>query len=77
MLAQIKAQFKRAESNKRVAEAMLENSFPVGKIVTFRKGNMTTNANAEVLLVSGRRIKIRNQFSNAERWIDFEDIQGI
>ena len=77
MLGQIEAAFGQARELEYMAKRMLAEALPVGKIITFHKGNMRQNDNAEVLVVSGRRVKIRNQFSKAERWIDFSDVRGI
>lgn len=77
MLRVLKEQFAKAYDMEKAAHDLLKRELYVGRIITFHKGNMKQNDNAEVLSVSGRRVKIRNQFSKAERWIDFSDIKGI
>lgn len=75
-MEQVLAAFDVSAKAARTAEELLAISLPAGSMITFRKGNMLQDDDAKVLAVDGRRIRIQNQFSKAERWIDVTDITG-
>lgn len=77
MIETIKKKFDIANDLHVEAEIQLKKILPAGAGITFRRGNMQTNHNAMVLAISGRRVKIYNEFTGRERWIDFEDIQSL
>lgn len=77
MLNRIKSEFEKVRLQKKAAEQLLKDSLPVGSEIVFHKGNMRTNANAEVLCVTGSRVRVRVVYSKAIRWIELSDIQGI
>ena len=76
VIDRVSAILNEARELNRQGEKLLVEAFPVGTVISFKRGNMIDIANAEVLMVSGRRIKILNQFSAAVRLIDFLDIAG-
>ncbi len=71
------AEYIKLENKKTYFSRMTKDFFKEGKEIVFRSGNMKSNHNAMVIAVCGPRIKIRNMFTNKERWIFITDVIAV
>ena len=76
-LEYVKDLFDAASRDRMEAESELSDLLQKGTVITFRRSNMVDNHNARVISVSGRRVRIRNLFTGANRWIDVDDIVDV
>lgn len=64
--------------NRKVVDAMAE-AFPINSVVHFRRGKMVDFAIGRVIMVddfNGERLKVLNEWTGGEYWIDVSCVVG-
>ena len=76
-LQEVKDLYEKVHDVRYAANKAMAEMFVPGREIVFSRGNMRDNHNAEVIVCSCNRIKIKNLFTGKVRWIDLTDVRGI